>query len=201
MAIDDLPIPPTPPPVDNPPPTPPETTTSNILDNGGNVIGTLNVLTSLPENIVNEILALYSTLPRNIIIPDIDTIVLSQTGQTTTSAATPTTMSGMTCVPPAGTYLVFFSGSVNTSGSSASGTFGIYINAVLLPETNRPISCNLSLLGGLVSISVNAIGVGTYTGTQVILDGNSTLDVRFASTNGGVIGFSERVLTLIQVAQ
>lgn len=202
MAADDLPqpqIPPPPTPPNNPPP--PETSTSNVLDINNNVVGTLTYLTSTPANIVNQLLALYSNAPTNFVPASINTIVVSQTSAATTSAASPSVLSGMTAMPPAGTYMVFFSGSVNTNGSSASGAFGIYLNGTLLPETNRPVSCNLSLLGGLVSVSINAIGVGTYTGTQVILDGHSTIDVRFSSTNGGVIAFSERVLTLMQVSK
>lgn len=199
MALDDLPIPPTPP--YNPPsdPTPPETATVNILDTGSNIIGVLTYIVGTPINIINQILSQYSSSIVSPTLALINTIILSQTATATTSAATPTPLGGMSCVPAKGTYLAFFSGSVNTTGSSASGTFGIYVNGSLLPETNRPVSCNLSLLGGLVSVSINSIGVGTYTGTQVTLDGNSTLDVRFASTNGGVIGFAERTFTMMKV--
>lgn len=202
MAADDLPQPqiPTPPtPPENPPP--PATSTSNVVDINSNVLGTLTYLASTPQNVVNQLLALYNTIPSAFSPATINTIIVSQTTPATTSAASPSILSGMTVIPPAGTYTVSFSGSVNTNGSSASGAFGIYVNGVLLPETNRPVSCNLSLLGGLVSVSINAIGVGTYTGTQVVLDGHSTVDIRFSSTNGGVIAFSERVLTLMQVSK
>jgi hypothetical protein len=173
----------------------------NILDGQGNIIGTLSFPDGTDQGTINAALALYTVaspvIPRT---PLLNTITISQTGQVTTSAASPQTLQGMSCTPAAGTYIVQFSGSVNTNGSSASGTFGVYVNGILIPETNRPISCNLSLLGGLVSISLNAIGVGTYSGTQIVLDGNSVLDVRFSSTNGGTIGFNERVLTLLKVA-
>jgi hypothetical protein len=175
--------------------------TQNILDSLGAVIGTLSFPDGTDQSTINATLALYAqSSPTPLVVEEITTTVLSQLSNTTTSAASPTVMAGMSLVPPAGTYIVSFSGSVNTGGASASGTFGIYVNGSLLPETNRPISCNITLLGGLVTISVNSIGVGTYTGTQITLDGNSTLDIRFASTNGGTIGFTERVLTLIQVA-
>jgi hypothetical protein len=175
--------------------------TQNILDAGNNIIGTLTFPDGTDQNTINAALALYTvSSPINIKVPVVSTISISQTGQVTTSAASPTIIQGMSVTPPAGTYVVQFSGSVNTNGSSASGTFGIYVNGALIPETNRPISCNITLLGGLVTVSLNAIGVGTYSGTQIILDGNSTLDVRFASTNGGTIGFNERVLNLMKVA-
>jgi hypothetical protein len=172
----------------------------NILDVNNNIIGTLTFPDDTNQSVINAALALYTvSSPITIKVPVVPTINITQTGQVTTSASTPTTIGGMTCLPPAGMYVVQFNGSVNTNGSSASGTFGIYVSGVLVTETNRPISCNLSLLGGLVSISVNAIGIGTCSGSEISLDGNSTLDVRFASTNGGTIGFNERVLTLLKV--
>lgn len=175
--------------------------TQNILDSLGDIIGTITYPDGTDQSIFDAQLANYAApSPTPLKLADLPTITLTQTGQVTTSASTPTVVAGMSTVPPAGTYIVLFSGSVNTNGASASGTFGVYVNGNLLPETNRPISCNITLLGGLVTVSLNAIGVGTYSGTQVILDGLSTLDIRFASTNGGTIGFNERTLTLIKVA-
>lgn len=175
--------------------------TVDILDSLGATIGSLSFPDGTDTATIDAALALYTvTSPITPINPDITAITLSGTGQVTTSAGTPTVVSGMTIKPISGTYIVQFSGSVNTNGSSASGTFGFYVDGTLLSETNRPISCNLSLLGGLVTVSINAIGVGTYTGTQVTLNGTQTLDVRFSSTNGGTIGFNERVLTLIKVS-
>lgn len=173
----------------------------NILDSLGNTLGTLTFPDGTSTSTINAAVALYTVANPVTVKPAVlNTITLSQTSAITNSASTPQVMQGLSDIPPKGTYVVQFSGSVNTNGSSASGTFGIFVNGTLLPETNRPVSCNLSLLGGLVTVSINAIGVGTYSGTQVSLDGNSTIDVRFASTNGGTIGFNERVLTLIQVA-
>lgn len=175
--------------------------TDNILDVNNNIIGTLQFPDGTDQGTINAALAMYAaSTPSPVMVQNLSTIVITETTSTTTSSSTMTTMAGMTLVPPAGTYMINFSGSVNTGGASASGTFGIYVNGVLLPETNRPVSCNITLLGGLVTVSVNSIGIGTFTGTQVTLNGTQTLDVRFNSTNGGTIGFTERVLTLLQVA-
>jgi hypothetical protein len=173
----------------------------NILDVNNNIIGTLTVPAGTSQEVINALLAQYTIpSPAPAIIQDIDTITLTDTSSATTSSATPTALPGMSTTPQAGTYVVNFSGSINTAGTNATGAFGIYVNGALLPETNRTISCNVSLLGGLVTLSVNAIGVGTCTGTQVTLGGTDTLSVMYASTNGGTIGFNEKVLTLIQVA-
>jgi hypothetical protein len=172
----------------------------DILDSQGNIIGTLSLPEGTPEEVWTAKLAEYSAVQQSSEVPNIlDTLNLNASGQVTTSSTTPATVNGMSVVPTAGTYLIFFNGNIYTDGASAKGQFGIYVNDVLLPETRRDISCALTLLGGLVSISLNAIGVGTNTGTQVELDGNDTVDIKFKSNNGGTIGFSERVMTLIRV--
>lgn len=171
--------------------------TRNILDTLGNVIGALTLPDGTSESIWTQQLAEYSTVVVNVPRTDVTTLTTNATSTITNSTSTLATL--LTLNPPAGTYLADFNGSVNTGGASATGEFGIYINGSLLTETKRPISCNLQLLGGLVSISLNNIAVGTNTATEVTLDGTQTVDVKFKSTNGGQIGFAERVLTLLKV--
>lgn len=172
----------------------------NILDNLGHVIGTLDLPASTSEADWSAALSIYANpaaAPAPLKL--INSIVLSGTSSVTTSSGTPATVSGMTYAPSAGKYVIFFSGSIYTDGASAKGEFGIYVDGVLVAETRRDISCNLSLLGGLVTISLNAIGVGTYTGTQVTLNGAQVIDVRFKSNNGGTIGFLERTMIVMKV--
>lgn len=200
MAYDDIPV--EAPVVPTPPPQPPAPTpmeTRNVLNQSAQVIGLLSLPVGTIESVWTEKLAQYAQSISNIIENLLNTLNLNASAQTTTSSATPATITGMSAVPTKGKYIAIFSGSIYTAGASAIGEFGIYVDGVLLPETRRDISCSLQLLGGLVSVSLNSIGVGTYTGTQVDLNGAQTLDVRFRSTNGGTIGFKERVLTLLQV--
>lgn len=174
--------------------------TRNILDNFGNVIGTLTLSDSTTESQWSAALAPYSSIPTLPVAKILDCYNISDSNQVTTSSSNPAVINGMTKKPDLGTYIILFNGSIYTDGASATGEFGIYIDGVLISETRRDISCNLTLLGGLVTISLNAIGVGTYTGTRVDLNGSQTIDVRFRSTNGGTIGFKEKVLTLLKVA-
>jgi len=171
----------------------------NILDPLGNVIGTLQLPDNTREEVWTAALSIYSTIPSTKTVKLLDTQIVKATSQTTTSSGTPSTVEHMTQTPGAGTYLAFFNGSIYTDGVSAKGEFGIYINNVLVQDTRRDISCSLSLLGGLVSISLNSIGLGTYTGTQVVLTGNDIIDVKFKSSNGGTIGFLERSFILVKV--
>lgn len=129
--------------------------------------------------------------------PTIPSYYVKSTANITTSSATPSVL--LTITPAAGIYIVQFSGSANTVGASAAGSFGIYLNGSLIADTARPISCNLQLLGGLVTISLNNIAVGSYTGSQVTLNGTDVIDIRFRSTNGGTIGFTERSMILMNI--
>lgn len=176
-----------------------ELETRNILDSNHIIVGQLSLPVGTAEAIWTAKITAYSQLVVNIIGDIIGTISLNSANQTTTSSATASVIGGMTATPDPGKYVALFSGSIFTGGASAVGEFGVYVDGVLLPETRRDISCNLQLLGGLVTVSLNSIGVGTYTGTQVTLNGTNTIDIRFKSTNGGTIGFKERVFTLIKV--
>lgn len=174
--------------------------TRNILNYLGQTIGTLTLPDSASEQQWTDALAPYAQVPAApAIAPILETITKTATDSVTTSSSQPSTVGSMTDVPKKGRYLAFFNGAITTNGASASGKFGFYVNGVAVNESIRPISCNLVLLGGLVTISLNTIGVGTYCGTEIDLDGTQTIDVRFFSTNGGTIGFNERTMTLVKV--
>lgn len=201
MAYDDIPIePPVPPYV---PPTPPEpgpTETRNIVNGSAQIIGTLKLPAGTAEAIWTVLLAfhggLISSIPAS---DDIDTLVLTGSGSVTTSSGQPSLVPGMTAKPTAGSWLIFFNGSASTNGANAAGSFGLYKDGVLITETKRDISCQLQLLGGLVSISLNTIAVGTYSGGKVIVDGTNTIELKYLSSNSGTIGFSDRTMMLIKV--
>lgn len=171
----------------------------NILDTLGNVIGTLELSDETPSATVQQILNLYSNPIQYSDIKLLTSYQATATGAVTTSSTAASVVTSMSLVPTQGQYLIFFSGDISTNGTNAAGQFGIYKDAILFSETQRSINCSLSLLGGLVSISLNTIGVGTYTGTLVTVEGNNTIDVRFNSTNGGTIGFGKRNLIGIKV--
>lgn len=172
----------------------------NILDGVGNIIGTLDLPANTPEDVWQAALSPFVTPPPVPTPPKVmESNALSATNSVTTSSANPFPVGGMVKIPTAGKYVVLFSGSIFTGGASAQGEFGIYVDGILVPETRRDISCNLTLLGGLVTVSLNAIGVGTYTGTQLILNGAQMVDIRFKSNNGGTIGFNERTMILMKV--
>lgn len=200
MAFDDLPPPqnPTHDPTETAAP-PAETETRAVRDSGNSIIGYLTLPIGTAEAVWTAKIAQYQQVVVNLVEDILDTLLFNASSSTTTSSATPSTIGGMTATPETGKYVLQFSGSIFTGGASAVGEFGIYVDGVLVAETRRDISCNLQLLGGLVTVSLNSIGVGTNTGTVLNLNGTNVVDVRFKSTNGGTIGFKERVFTLLRV--
>lgn len=173
----------------------------NILDSFGNVIGTMDLGAGATQAQYNAALAPYALA--SVPVPssgvNLPTYMVAAQDTTTTSSSQPAVVGSMTVKPLPGTYSADFSGSIYTDGASAQGQFGIYVDGVLVVETRRDIKCNLSLLGGLVTVSLNAIGIGTNTSTELVLNGNQTVTVQFQSNNGGTIGFIERVLRLTKV--
>lgn len=172
----------------------------NILDSENNVIGTLTVPDNLSQQEIDELLEIYATenpIPEE--QPLINSTNVGETSPITTSSSTESIVGNMQLQPSKGKYIAIFSGNIYTGGASAQGEFGIYLNDILISDTRREIKCNLSLLGGLVTISLNTIGVGTYTATQVELSGGDIISVKFKSNNGLSIGFAERTFMLLQV--
>lgn len=171
----------------------------NILDNLGNIIGILELPEGTSETIWTEKLSEYSQVVVNSSKRVLDTITVTGSGTTTTSSSTASTIQGMEVTPQSGKYIINFTGSIYTAGASAVGEFGIFIDGVQIADTRRDISCNIQLLGGLVTVSLNAIGVGTNTATEIDINENQKIEVMFRSTNGGTIGFKERSMTLLKV--
>lgn len=175
--------------------------TRNVLNNGGQTIGQLSLPVGTAESIWAAKISQYALIVGPYVPADsINSLVLTGSGAVTTSSGTPSLVPGMTTKPAPGAYLVFFNGSASTNGANASGSFGLYKDGVLLTETKRDISCQLQLLGGLVSISLNTIAVGTYSGGKITVDGTNTIELKYLSANGGTIGFSDRTMMLIRVS-
>jgi len=64
-------------------------------------------------------------------------VLASSSAPTTTTSATDVLMAGMSSIPAAGTYLVWFSGDLSQSNNGATVTTSLYVNGVLLAESQR----------------------------------------------------------------
>lgn len=128
----------------------------------------------------------------------LDTYYVSSTSVVSTSSTTMALVGSMTVTPPAGSYLIFFGAKANTSGVNAQSEYGIYVGGTLVPETKRELSCSLTLLG-VITVSLNTIGVEARTSSRISVDGTQTVEIKFRSVNGVAVSFGERSLTLVRV--
>lgn len=125
---------------------------------------------------------------------------VSDTSNQTTTSASYTNITGMTSTPASGTYLVIFNGKASTSGASAGGSFSIAVAGSTQTDSVRDISCNLVLLGGLVTISVNTIASSMTCVSRVTVNGSQAITAQFKSNTGGTISVTEKNMTIMKVA-
>lgn len=86
------------------------------------------------------------------------------TSTTTTTSASDTLMAGMSVTPPAGTYLVWFTGDVTASVNSSTMTMSVYAGGVQAATSERPVSCS----SAAQRYNFNCTAVVTVDGLQAI---------------------------------
>ena len=107
----------------------------------------------------------------------------------TTTSTSAVLMSGMTVTPPAGTYLVWFTGDfAQTTGSALTGTMAIFVAGNLVTASER--SCGDSVTAAKEPFC--CVARVTVTGAQAI-------EGRWRTTNG-TIQNTRRTLTYLRVA-
>lgn len=105
----------------------------------------------------------------------------------TTDSLVDVVADGMTLTPPAGTYLVWFSGS--TEGGGDSDTFvSIWANGVQVPSSEEKI------------ISTVNNGTPFNSVAKVTVDGTQTIEGRWRVNGATAVTMHQRNLTIIQVA-
>lgn len=120
-------------------------------------------------------------------------IRVSGTSTVQTTSSTYSTISGMSVTPPAGSYIVTFSGNVFATGIPHSGNVSFFLDSTQINTTIRTIEYTAPLLG----TSTNAISAG-HISDIVEFNGSQTLTVRFNRTDG-TIYCAARTLILIRV--
>lgn len=127
-------------------------------------------------------------------------ILVSSTSSQNTTSTTYANINSMTLTPAAGNYLVIFNGRASTSGASAGGLFGIAVAGSLQADSVREVSTNLTLLGGLVTISLNTVAASVTCVSLVTVNGSQAITSQFKSTTGGTINIGERNLTVLKIS-
>ena len=115
---------------------------------------------------------------------------VNATGDVSTTSGSDVVVSGMTLTPGAGDYLVWFSGSVEASGSNTTQNVSIYVNGVKAAHTEREVFTEGSIPDTSFPVATQLYVTGVGAG--------ETIDVRWR-TSGGTATMHERTLTVEQV--
>jgi hypothetical protein len=117
---------------------------------------------------------------------------VTATGNTTSTSATYANISGMTLTPPAGTYLVIFSGNTSaTQGSNGeTGTFQLAVAGTQVTASRMTVTDTYALLG------TNTVAGGNTLASIVTVTGTQAITAQFASQSG-TIQVNERNLIAI----
>ncbi len=122
----------------------------------------------------------------------------SATGNVSTTSGTFSVITGMSITPPlAGSYLVFFSGTLFNTVTNTTGEYSLFVNAV--QQKTRGIDTQVQILG-LITLTTALISVPGALIDVVSVTGTDAVDIRYRRTAGaGNIGCGDRSLSLVRV--
>jgi hypothetical protein len=121
------------------------------------------------------------------------------TTNTTSSSGTDSVISGMTITPPAGTYLVIYSGQIGTSGTNNSGEISLYNDGTRIAHSVRDVSINVALLLGVIGTSTMTIG-GNQTMAITTVDGSTAITAQFKVLGGsGTLTIGPRSIIALRI--
>jgi len=122
--------------------------------------------------------------------PDPIATLAEATGDTSDTSATDVLMASMTLTPAAGTYLVLFTGSVESSSAGASVFISIYSGGVQVGASEREFR-RPGLLGGSTAGSFACVA-------KVVVNGAQAIEGRWRTT-AGTMTAHERTLAILEV--
>lgn len=135
-----------------------------------------------------------STDVNNQVTSGLSAIEVSDTANATTTSNTPAVLTTMTITAAAGTYLVWFSSSTQSNGTTCTQTFAMYVGGTIKADSSRTIQPydggTLAAATATGSVAIN--GIVTVNGTQAV-------DIRW-STAGGTATCHQRTLNMLRVS-
>lgn len=114
----------------------------------------------------------------------------SANGTITTTSTAYTLVTGMTITPPAGSYLVFFQGSVCHGTNNATTFFSTYAGGTQV--TNSQVEFNRANVGNRIPVSINAV-LATVNGAQAI-------ETRWRVSTGTGTLTGQRYMSILRVS-
>ncbi len=112
----------------------------------------------------------------------------SGTTSTTTTSLTDVLLAGMTVTPPAGTYMVWFSGDWANTNNGNTGTMSVYAGGVQQLHSESP--CTRTSAGAVYNFGCTSL---------VTVDGTQAIEGRWRTT-GGTATNTRRHLMYLKVA-
>ena len=121
---------------------------------------------------------------------DVDTVQVSDTADTTTVSGTYELVSGMTITPGAGDYLVWFSGSLESTAGGSTQNVSLFVDGGQITHTEREILTEGSIPDTPFTAVTHAFLPGVTAGQAI--------NVRWR-TSGGTATMHQRTLVLTKV--
>ena len=121
---------------------------------------------------------------------DVDTVQVSDTVDTTTVLGSYEVVSGMTITPGAGDYLVWFSGSLESTAGGSTQNISLFVDGSQITHTEREILTE----GSIPDTPFNAVTHAFLPGVTA----GQAINVRWR-TSGGTATMHERTLTVTRV--
>lgn len=115
----------------------------------------------------------------------------SATVDVTTTSTTDVLVTGMTLTPPAGTYLVWFSGGADHSAQSVAVVVSIYVGGVLKTDSVR------SPVPRFNGVGANTLTPIAVTNGRVTVNGAQAIEIRW-KTASGTATMHQRTLNILR---
>lgn len=110
---------------------------------------------------------------------------------TTRTANTYALMSGMTLTPPAGTYRVFFFGSVANSDGTSINSYAVFSAGTIVSDSERDFT--------LADKKQSDMGVPVGTTAKVTVNGSQAIEIQWKEDGNGTLSSFKRSLVLHKV--
>lgn len=128
----------------------------------------------------------------NAVITNLYTTEVTATADTTTTSTSDVLINAMTITPPAGTYLTWFSTSVDHSNQSVAIVLSIYVGGVLQTASVRSPITRPNALGA------NSLTQSVGIQTKVVANGSQAIEARWKTASGTATSH-QRTITILRV--
>lgn len=119
---------------------------------------------------------------------------VSATADTTTTSSTDVLLNAMTITPTSGTYLVWFTTTIDHSNQSIPITFSIYAGGTQKADSVRAVITRPNAIGA------NSLTATVSTQGQVVVNGSQAVEIRWNRGSAGTGTAHQRTLNILRVA-